>query len=212
MKLDFKNFKFLKEGNPWQVDFRDSALANDAAFSVIRIYLIYGLSVTTVLFGVLTIFNFFENSRKQEEYERQKGFIAQHSQKTKQMVATNQTFIQRRDEMLGIIQSYTSPFNVLVFLSELVGHKGETIRFSTISVKDNKDISSNNMRQSIEIQLYGAIKEDVSFLDHYKEDVLNFASLKTLEKGYKGFLQIAGNNNTKPSDEINFQLTIQSNE
>lgn len=211
MKLDLKSFKLLKEGNPWQVDFRDSSLANDATFNAVRIYIIYGLAATTALFGVLCTFSFFENLSKQGDYEKQKGFIAQHSQKTKQMIATNQTFVQRKDELLGIMQSYMSPFSVLAFLSELAGHKGENLKFSSISIKDNKDVSTNNLRQSIEIQLYGILKDDVSFLDNYKEEILNFASLKTIDKGCKGFLQIT-NNNANVSDEINFQLTIQSNE
>ncbi len=211
MKLDLKSFKLLNEGNPWQVDFRDSALANDATFNAIRVYIIYGLVATTALFGVLCIFNFFEKLSKQGEYERQKGFIAQHSQKTKQMTASNQTFVQRKDELLGIIQAYASHFNVLEFLSELAAHKGENLCFSSISIKDNKDISSSNTRQPIEIQLYGKLKDDVTFLDQYKEEVLDFTSLKTIKKGCKGFLQIA-NNNGSASDEINFQLTVQSNE
>ena len=211
MKLDLKSFKLLNEGNPWQVDFRDSALANDATFNAIRVYIIYGLIATTGLFGVLCIFNFFEKLSKQGEYERQKGFIAQHSAKTKQMIASNQTFVQRKDELLNIIQSYTSPFSVLEFLSELAGHKGENLRFSSISIKDNKDISASSIRQPIEIQLCGILKDEVTFLDHYKDEVLEFASLKTIEKGCKNFLQIA-NNNGNTTDEISFQLTLQSNE
>ena len=211
MKLDLKSFKLLNEGNPWQVDFRDSALANDATFNAIRVYIIYGLAATTLLFGLLCVFSFFEKLSKQGDYERQKGFIAQHSAKTKQMVASNQTFVQRKNELLGIIQGYTSPFGILEFFSELAAHKGENLRFSNITIKDNKDVSANSTRQPIEIQLYGKLKDDVTFLDQYKEEVLNFASLKTIEKGCKGFLQIT-NNNGSASDEINFQLTIQSNE
>jgi len=211
MKLDLKSFKLLNEGNPWQVDFRDSALANDATFNAVRVYIIYGLAATTLLFGLLCVFSFFEKLSKQGEYERQKSFITQHTQKTKQMTASNQTFVQRKDELLGIIQAYASPFNILAFLSELAAHKGENLRFSSISIKDNKDVSTSNTRQPIEIQLYGKLKDDVSFLDQYKEEVLDFTSLKTIEKGCKGFLQIT-NNNGNTSDEINFQLTIQSNE
>ena len=211
MKLDLKSFKLLNEGNPWQIDFRDSALANDATFNAVRIYIVYGLAATTLLLGILCIFGFFENLSKQGEYERQKGFIAQHAQKTKQMITSNKTFVQKKNELLGIIQAYTSPFNILIFLSELAAHKGENLRFSSIIIKDNKDVSTGNMRQPIEIQLYGRLKDDVSFLDQYKEEVLNFTSLKTIEKGCKGFLQIA-NNSGSTSDEINFQLTIQSNE
>ncbi len=211
MRIDLKNIKLLKEENPWQIDFRDAALASNATFNAIRIYIIYGLVATTLLFSILCVFGLFENYSKQSEYERQKGYITQHTHKIKQMMALNQSFVQQKNELLNVIQNYTPSFNILKFLSELAGHKGESLRFSNISIKDNKDVNSNKLLQSIEIQLSGILKEDVAFLDGYKDEILEFSSLQAIEKGCKGFLQIV-NNNIGKSEEIKFQLNVQSNE
>ena len=202
-------FNFLVNlQKPWDVDFRDSSIIASSMHDTIK------LSSTIViisLFALLSTWctiNFFSLNHKKQQLTALKNFINTNKKKHKEMLEMNQEFTKISNELLSVTNNYNSSFNIYNFLQDLMTTKPDTIKFTTITVQ-----SPSKIPQSIPflVKLHGKLNDDIAYLDTYNNNLMQIDSLKTLEKGSKSFFQL-DQNQKNSNQEVNFQLTIQSNE
>lgn len=202
-------FNFLlKLQKPWEVDFRDSSIVADSMHDTIKSSSTIVLISLFVLLGAWCTINFFSLTHKKQQLAVLKNFISSNEVKHKKMLATNQEFSTVSSELSRIINDYKLQFNICHFLQDLMATKPDTIKFTTITAQ-----SPSKIPQDVPflIRLYGKLNDDITYLDTYNSNLMQIASLKTLEKGSKSFFQF-DQNQRNLNNEVNFQLTIQSNE
>lgn len=197
---------------PWEIDFRDATIISKAAFRSIKVVLnISSLVLTTVLsiwFGI----NFLRYQSKNKDLLNINTYIVNNEKIAEAGKKLNDQFVAEKNQLFAVFANYDAGFSTYEFFKDLIKHKSNQIKFSTIVIQDNKEYSSNveKTAPNFSIQLYGSLNDDVSYLDTYKEAVLMFPSLKDI-KQCQSFIQFDQNQKSFNAKEIKFQLMVQSN-
>ncbi len=211
--IDLNQIKlWLNPRTPWEVDFRDSMIVSRAAFRSIKLTLTVVVICITFILSIGCGYNYIRYQGKVSALKDIEMYISNNKKVAENYRQTNKKFMEEKDRFLCVFSNFNTGISILDFLKDLIQNKTSQIKFSSIIIQNNKEYSANAEKEgsNFSIQLYGVLNDDVSYLDTYKENVLNYPSLKHV-KNCKSFIQFDQNQNTFNSKEIKFQLTVQTN-
>lgn len=208
------NFKFWKrENRPWQIDFRDNSIINDSRNAIVKSASIVVLTLLTVVLCVWACVSFVVLRSKKAQLEEVQHFMTTHTAKHKVAMDANREFLTIDERLKSWFKQYRTMFNIGEFWQDLCLNKPENIRYTKISINNN--VSSENGNTASEpwrLSLFGEIKGDVSFLDKYNVDILNYPSLKGIRDKSRSFFRFDQNTSNYTNEEVKFNLTIEPNE
>ena len=195
---------------PWEVDFRDASIATKAVcHSVQRIAMI----VTSSAFFLLLFWSAYAFTAQQEAQrlcEEIQRFINSNGKRNEDLLKKNTEFCEKRDVLMQLINAYTTTFDPLKFLADLIENKSDKIRFSQVLIcNERKSFSSSS--DGFQIQLQGFVKNDIDLVETFREEILKYPALSKIKR-CKSFFQFDQNQKNFSANEIKFQLTVQPSE
>ena len=211
--MDLQKLKSLFSPTvPWEIDFRDATIVSKAAFRSVKVILTMTSLVITVVLSIWCGVNFLQYQSKTKNLSDINTYIASNEKVAEASKKLNDQFVEEKNQLFAVFANYDTGFSTFEFFKDLVKNKSNQIKFSTITIQDNREYSSNIEKSTpnFSIQLYGSLNDDVSYLDTYKENVLAFPSIKNI-KQCQSFIQFDQNQKTFNTKEIKFQLMVQSN-
>ncbi len=211
--MDLQKLKSLFSPTvPWEIDFRDATIVSKAAFRSVKVILTMTSLVITVVLSIWCGVNFLRYESKAKNLSNINTYIANNEKVAEASKKLNDQFVEEKNQLFAVFANYDTGFSTLEFFKDLVKNKSNQIKFSSITIQDNREYSSNIEKgtPNFSIQLYGSLNDDVSYLDTYKENVLAFPSIKNI-KQCQSFIQFDQNQKTFNTKEIKFQLMVQSN-
>lgn len=195
---------------PWEVDFRDTTVVVQSDNRSIKVYSTIGLCVIAAILGLWCALNFFGAQTQKHRLKDAQDYVAQNTTKQKKLMEENKKFVEKKDLLMNMIKTYKTSIDVSLFLQDLMHLKTAYLRFSTIIIQDTKNIASGNLQKSFQVELFGSLNDDVDYLEKYKDDLIKINALQPMQGKFKSFYKIDRSKTT--DNEIQFQLTIQSNE
>lgn len=211
MTYDIQQLKFMLVPQlPWEVDFRDTTVVVQSDNRSIKVYSTIGLCVVAAILGLWCVLNFFGAQTQKHRLKDAQDYVAQNTTKQKKLMEENKKFVEKKDLLMNMIKTYETSIDVSLFLQDLMRLKTTYLRFSTIIIQDTKNIASGKLQKSFQVELFGSLNDDIDYLEKYKDDLIKINALQPMQGKFKSFYKI---DRSKTADnEIQFQLTIQSNE
>lgn len=208
MLASLKNiYLLLHPASPWLVDFRDSSIVNNATCNSIRQAVLWSLSVLGIILSLGCTWNFFRVKTQKSILEECRAFVLKNGGEQEQLLKNNKVFVEIKDRLIHVINSYQGTLPIYEFLFESIKLKSDFMKLKNILICDNHDVANPEFKR-FEIHFDGILlNEDISFLDTYKEKILDCPSLATFKSSCKSFYKIE---RAKTEEEgVNFNLTIQ---